>query len=474
MWGENNQEVSVTYRRGLPVITVPLPSRRERCRFTLRPVSQTVGDLLEQVRPLAAHEILDALENVSDNEEDYRERLICVLPPPVDSDCLTDEDSNEEDNVTLNNLPRNILLQPAEVMIQGQIMVSDTEEEPSDSTGRTKRRRTYAWRKRDLAKNPVNWPDVQGAQDKRPIEWFENFLDEDAISLLVSESNKYAVKKNLPGDITTEDMKCFLCILLLKAEDRGVERAVAMASDDRVRIASSDTVEALLENDFRLVINDTEYYVKSPPQERLSAEEITRLSDVRNLVNQLYEALNVREHQIKKERELRAQLEKLSTELQPLEEKRMSLEMETTRKTSLLTWVGLGLMGVQFGVLARLTWWEYSWDIMEPVTYFVTYGTAIAAYAYFALTKQEYVLPDVKDRQHLITLHKKAKKIGLDINQYNYLKDEVDKLQKDLARLRDPLHIHLPLHSKAEDTKRSPLTKIKDMLEETTKKIKMT
>ncbi|KAF9413284.1 hypothetical protein HW555_008450 [Spodoptera exigua] len=160
--------------------------------------------------PLAAHEILDALENVSDSEEDYRERLICILPPPVDPDCLTDEDSGEEDNVTLNNLPRNILLQPAEVMIQGQIMVSDTEEEPSDSTGRTKRRRTYAWRKRDLAKNPVNWPDVQGAcQDKRPIEWFENFLDEDVISLLVSESNKYAVKKNLPGDITTEDMQMF-------------------------------------------------------------------------------------------------------------------------------------------------------------------------------------------------------------------------------------------------------------------------
>ncbi|XP_047521468.1 calcium uniporter protein, mitochondrial [Pieris napi] len=305
---EKLDEVSVTYRRGLPVITVPLPSRREKCRFTLRPVSQTVGDLLEQ----------------------------------------------------------------------------------------------------------------------------------------------------------------------LKAEDRGVERAVAIAADERVRIASSDTVEALLENDFRIVINDTEYYVKSPPQERLSAEEITRLSDVRNLVNQLYEALNVREHQIKKERELRSQLEKLSMELQPLEEKRMSLEVETTRKTSLLTWVGLGLMGVQFGVLARLTWWEYSWDIMEPVTYFVTYGTAMAAYAYFVLTKQEYVLPDVKDRQHLITLHKKAKKIGLDINQYNHLKDEIDKLQKDLAKLRDPLNIHLPEHLKVEGAKRSPLTKIKDMIEETSKKIKMT
>lgn len=69
-------------------------------------------------------------------------------------------------------------------------------------------------------------------------------------------------------------------------------------------------------------------------------------------------------------------------------QKRLSLEVETTRRTSALTWVGLGLMGVQFGVLARLTWWEYSWDIMEPVTYFVTYGTAMAAYAYFVLTKQ--------------------------------------------------------------------------------------
>lgn len=39
-------EVSVEYFRGLPQVTVPLPSRRERCRFTLRPVSNTVGDFL--------------------------------------------------------------------------------------------------------------------------------------------------------------------------------------------------------------------------------------------------------------------------------------------------------------------------------------------------------------------------------------------------------------------------------------------
>ena len=53
-----------------------------------------------------------------------------------------------------------------------------------------------------------------------------------------------------------------------------------------------------------------------------------------------------------------------------------------------LQWTGLGLMGFQFGLLARLTWFEYSWDIMEPVTYFVTYGTTIAMFAYYVITKE--------------------------------------------------------------------------------------
>ncbi|GLV41374.1 Mitochondrial calcium uniporter [Carabus blaptoides fortunei] len=230
---------------------------------------------------------------------------------------------------------------------------------------------------------------------------------------------------------------------MLKEEDRGIDR-VSVLSTDGTRIASSNTIEVLLEEDFTLIINDSTYNVSTPTQEKLSAEEVKRLSDVRNLVHQLYEALNVREHQLHKERELCAHLENLRHQLQPLEQTRQELEVHAQRKGSVLAWAGLGLMSVQFGILARLTWWEYSWDIMEPVTYFVTYGTAMAAYAYFVLTKEEYILPDVKDRQHLFTLHKKAKKVGLDLTKYNLLKDQISTIETDLKRLRDPLHIHLP------------------------------
>lgn len=45
-----SEEVTVKYVRGLPHITVPLPSRNERCQFTLRPVTHSVGDFLEMLK----------------------------------------------------------------------------------------------------------------------------------------------------------------------------------------------------------------------------------------------------------------------------------------------------------------------------------------------------------------------------------------------------------------------------------------
>ena len=82
------------------------------------------------------------------------------------------------------------------------------------------------------------------------------------------------------------------------------------------------------------------------------------------------------------------ELEKLRLELKPLEDLKTEIDRKSAQRTTAVVWGGLGYMALQFGLLARLTWWEYSWDIMEPVTYFVGYGTAMVAYAYFVLTRQ--------------------------------------------------------------------------------------
>lgn len=49
-------------------------------------------------------------------------------------------------------------------------------------------------------------------------------------------------------------------------------------------------------------------------------------------------------------------------------------------------------------------------------------------------------MPEVKDRQYLITMYKKAKKQGFDIDQYNALRRQLAEVEHDLQRLRDPLY----------------------------------
>ncbi|KAK8396976.1 hypothetical protein O3P69_005164 [Scylla paramamosain] len=245
----------------------------------------------------------------------------------------------------------------------------------------------------------------------------------------------------------------------LTHEDHGIDRVV-LRTVDGTRISSSDSIESLLMNDFDLIINDVRYRVEVPSGQKLTLEELSDMGDVRQLVNKLYMALNVDQHQIMKERDILAQIEDLKTQLAPLEKKREDLVKAAERRTTILAWAGLGYMALQFGFLARLTWWEYSWDIMEPVTYFVTYGTAMGAYAYYVLTKQEFLLPDVHDRQFLLCFHKKAKKLGLNVEKYNMLKNRLAELHKDLDRLRDPLALNLP-HSMLKEprTSKAPLAK---------------
>ena len=40
----------VRYEHGLPVITMPQPSRKEKCQFTLKPITDTVGDFLSFIQ----------------------------------------------------------------------------------------------------------------------------------------------------------------------------------------------------------------------------------------------------------------------------------------------------------------------------------------------------------------------------------------------------------------------------------------
>ncbi|XP_077575548.1 calcium uniporter regulatory subunit MCUb, mitochondrial-like [Stigmatopora nigra] len=231
----------------------------------------------------------------------------------------------------------------------------------------------------------------------------------------------------------------------LQKEDPGASTA-AVLSKDGERVASNTLLEALLiDKHFKLVINNTVYNVYAPDEVSKSSEHALQMDDMKHVVQLLHTALNLPEHQFKQERQLLEKLDRLKQELSPLEKVKAQLSIKADAQTSRAIWGGLALLSVQGGALGWLTWWVYSWDVMEPVTYFVTYVTSMGAFAFYVLTKKEYFYPNAKDRQFLNYFHKAASKKKFNVEKYNELRDELAEVEDDLKRLRYPMQLQLPI-----------------------------
>ncbi|CAK1588344.1 unnamed protein product [Parnassius mnemosyne] len=69
-------------------------------------------------RSLTLHEIATILEENDDFSNQRQDFDIFLLPPDTANVCQTDEDSGEEDNVSRNNLPGNLLRAPTSISME--------------------------------------------------------------------------------------------------------------------------------------------------------------------------------------------------------------------------------------------------------------------------------------------------------------------------------------------------------------------
>lgn len=148
-----------------------------------------------------------------------------------------------------------------------------------------------------------------------------------------------------------------------------------------------------------------------------------------------------------------AELEQLKKELEPMDEKRAQLERKAHRTATTYLWLGFGYCVVQAVIVARLTWWELSWDVMEPVTYMLTFATVLIGYSYFVLTGSEYTFEGLRKTLEKRKLAKLIRKQNFDEKTYEKLqqalqvrRDEVQRLLEDIEH--DPVSLHLKDPSK--------------------------
>ncbi|KAH9618167.1 hypothetical protein KSS87_000264, partial [Heliosperma pusillum] len=75
------------------------------------------------------------------------------------------------------------------------------------------------------------------------------------------------------------------------------------------------------------------------------------------------------------------------------------------------------------GLFFRLTFWEFSWDVMEPIAFFTTASGLVIGYAYFMFTSKDPSYQDLMKTIFLSRQRKLFKKYSFDISRFKELRD---------------------------------------------------
>ncbi|KMZ70848.1 hypothetical protein ZOSMA_192G00250 [Zostera marina] len=105
-------------------------------------------------------------------------------------------------------------------------------------------------------------------------------------------------------------------------------------------------------------------------------------------------------------------------ELKQLQKAKDHIDILAHKQVRQILWSGLGFFVAQTSVFFRLTFWEFSWDVMEPVAFFTTTSGLIVGYAYFLFTSRDPTYQDLMKRLYLSRRRKLIQKHKFDINRF--------------------------------------------------------
>ncbi|THU73375.1 hypothetical protein C4D60_Mb04t22170 [Musa balbisiana] len=76
-------------------------------------------------------------------------------------------------------------------------------------------------------------------------------------------------------------------------------------------------------------------------------------------------------------------------ELRKMEEAKAEIDRRAASQVRKELWCGMVFIVAQTAALMRATFWELSWDVMEPICFYLTSIYFMAGYAFFIRTSKE-------------------------------------------------------------------------------------
>ncbi|KAK6152664.1 hypothetical protein DH2020_012303 [Rehmannia glutinosa] len=108
--------------------------------------------------------------------------------------------------------------------------------------------------------------------------------------------------------------------------------------------------------------------------------------------------------------------------LQEMEKQKEAIDRKAESYVRRELWCGLGYLVVQTVAFMRLTFWELSWDVMEPICFFVTSIYVMGGYAFFLRTSKEPSFEGFYQSRLSAKQKRIMKAQNYDVERYNKLK----------------------------------------------------
>ncbi|OCH91170.1 hypothetical protein OBBRIDRAFT_729311 [Obba rivulosa] len=139
---------------------------------------------------------------------------------------------------------------------------------------------------------------------------------------------------------------------------------------------------------------------------------------------------------------LRRRLSTVERELEKMEGLKRLCDQEAHRGARRMALGGFGMLVVYWALVARLTFWDFGWDVMEPITYLSGLSTVILGYLWFLYQGREMSYSSIL--HHSISARREAlyRERGLDIERWAELVREAKWLRREIARIAEDYDEH--------------------------------
>ncbi|KAF8722585.1 hypothetical protein HU200_022419 [Digitaria exilis] len=109
-------------------------------------------------------------------------------------------------------------------------------------------------------------------------------------------------------------------------------------------------------------------------------------------------------------------------ELKAMEVQKADIDRAAVAQVHRELWCGLAYLVVQTAGFMRLTFWELSWDVMEPICFYVTSMYFMAGYAFFLRTKKEPSFEGFFESRFRAKQKRLMQARGFDLRRYDELR----------------------------------------------------